>query len=91
MDFYKGSFPARYGGRLSSVVDVRMNDGDMKKMSGTASIGLISSRLNLQGPIVKDKTSYSVSLRRTYLDLIARPSIYFLNRRDKRNNPENYT
>lgn len=59
MDFYKGSFPARYGGRLSSVVDVRMNDGDMKKISGTASIGIISSRLNLQGPIIKDKTSFS--------------------------------
>lgn len=47
MEFYKGSFPARYGGRLSSVMDVRMNDGDMKKFSGTGSIGLISSRLNL--------------------------------------------
>ena len=56
MEFYKGSFPARYGGRLSSVMDVRMNDGDMKKFSGTGSIGLISSRLNLQGPIIKDKT-----------------------------------
>ncbi len=55
MDFYKGSFPARYGGRLSSVVDVRMNDGDMKKLSGTSSIGIISSHLNLQGPILKIK------------------------------------
>lgn len=90
MDFYKGSFPARYGGRLSSVVDVRMNDGDMKKTSGTASIGLISSRLNLQGPIVKDKTSYSVSLRRTYLDLLTRPAMYFMNRKYKKEDPENY-
>ncbi len=90
MDFYKGSFPARYGGRLSSVVDVRMNDGDMKKTSGTASIGLISSHLNLQGPIVKDKTSYSVSLRRTYLDLLARPAMYFMNRKYKKEDPKNY-
>ena len=91
MEFYKGSFPARYGGRLSSVVDVRMNDGDMKKFSGTASIGLLSSRLNLQGPIIKDKTSFSVSLRRTYLDLLARPAVYFVNKRTKRENPENYS
>src|SRR5690554_5146429 len=90
MDFYKGSFPARYGGRLSSVVDVRMNDGDMKQVSGTASIGLISSRLNLQGPLIKNKTSYSVSLRRTYLDLLARPALYFMNKKNKKNDPENY-
>ncbi len=91
MDFYKGSFPARYGGRLSSVVDVRMNDGDMKRFSGTASIGLISSRINLQGPIIKDKTSFSVSLRRTYLDLLARPAMYFINRRVQKEDPYNYS
>ncbi len=90
MDFYKGSFPARYGGRLSSVVDVRMNDGDMKKFSGTASIGLISSRLNFQGPIIKDKTSFSVSFRRTYLDLLARPAMYFINRKNEKKDPDNY-
>lgn len=90
MDFYKGSFPARYGGRLSSVVDVRMNDGSMRDFSGTASIGLISSRFHLQGPIVKDKTSFSVSLRRTYLDLIARPALYYVGRKDKKENPNNY-
>lgn len=87
MDFYKGSFPARYGGRLSSVVDVRMNDGDMKKFSGSATIGLISSRLNLQGPLVKDRTSFSVSFRRTYLDLISRPAMYFYNRKMEKEDP----
>lgn len=90
MDFYKGSFPARYGGRLSSVVDVRMTDGSMRGFSGTASIGLISSRFNLQGPIVKDKTSFNVSLRRTYLDLVTRPTLYFIGRKDKKKNPDNY-
>lgn len=90
MDFYKGSFPARYGGRLSSVVDIRMNDGDMKKYSGSASIGLISSHLNLQGPIVRDKTSFSVSFRRTYLDLLARPAMYFIGRQNKKKTPNNY-
>ena len=86
-DFYKGSFPARYGGRLSSVVDVRMNDGDMKKFSGTASIGLISSIFNFQGPIIKDKTSFTVSLRRTYLDFIARPALYYVNKRNEKKDP----
>ncbi len=90
MEFYKGSFPARYGGRLSSVMDVRMNDGDMKKFSGTGSIGLISSRVNLQGPIIKDKTSYSISLRRTYLDLITRPAMHFMNRKSKKEDPAMY-
>ncbi len=90
MDFYKGSFPGRYGGRLSSVMDVRMNDGDMKKYSGTASVGLISSRFSLQGPIVKDRTSFSVSLRRTYLDLLARSAMFVLNRRNKKKDPLNY-
>lgn len=90
MDFYKGNFPARYGGRLSSVVDVRMNDGDMQKFSGTASIGLISSRFNIQGPIIKDRTSFTVSLRRTYLDLLARPTLYFLSKQQEKESPNNH-
>jgi hypothetical protein len=66
---YKGDIPAQYGGRLSSVLDVRMKDGNMKKFAGTGGIGLISSRLTLEGPIVKDKSSFLVSGRRTYADL----------------------
>jgi hypothetical protein len=66
---YKGDIPARYGGRLSSVLDVRMKDGNMKKFSATGGIGIISSRLTLEGPILKDKTSFIVSGRRTYADL----------------------
>ncbi len=66
---YKGDIPARYGGRLSSVLDVRMKDGNTKRFSGNGGIGLISSRLTLEGPILKNKTSYIVSGRRTYADL----------------------
>ena len=55
---YKGDLPAQYGGRLASVLDVRMKDGNQKKFSGTGGIGLISSRLTLEGPIIKDKTSF---------------------------------
>lgn len=52
---YKGSFPARFGGRLSSVVDISMNDGNDKEIHGNVTVGLISSKLNLEGPIVKEK------------------------------------
>ena len=70
---FKGSFPARYGGRLSSIVDIRTNDGDMQNYHGTVSIGLLTSKLHLEGPIIKDKTSFCLTGRRTYLDLVARP------------------
>lgn len=70
---FKSSFPARFGGRLSSVIDVRTNDGDMKKYHGAFSIGLLTSKINLEGPIVKDKTSFNISARRSYADLIAKP------------------
>lgn len=66
---YKGDIPARFGGRLSSVLDVHMKDGNSKKFTGTGGIGLISSRLTLEAPIIKDKTSFIVSGRRTYADL----------------------
>ncbi|MFW5705458.1 MAG: TonB-dependent receptor, partial [Bacteroidota bacterium] len=66
---YKGDIPAAYGGRLSSLLNVRMKDGNSKKFSGTGGIGLISSRLTLEGPILNDNTSFIVSGRRTYADL----------------------
>jgi hypothetical protein len=73
VELIKGGFPARYGGRLSSVIDINMKDGNMKEWHGAGSIGLIASRLTVEGPIKKDKTSILVSGRRTYLDLLARP------------------
>ena len=72
---YKGSFPARFGGRLSSVVDVRTNDGNMKSYHGSASIGLLSAKINVEGPIWKDHTSFAVSARRTYFDILMQPII----------------
>lgn len=66
---YKGGMAAEYGGRTSSVMDIRMRDGNSKEFSGQGGIGLISSRLTLEGPIVKDKGSFMVSGRRTYADL----------------------
>lgn len=71
----KGGFPARYGGRLSSVIEINMKEGDTDDWHGTASIGLIASKFTIEGPIIKDKTSLIVSARRTYIDVLARPLI----------------
>lgn len=75
----KGGFPARYGGRLSSVLDIRMKEGNSKEFHGEGSIGLIAAKLTLEGPIIKDKTSFIISARRTYADLIAKPFIAMAN------------
>lgn len=70
----KGGFPARYGGRLSSVLDISMKEGNKKKIRGVGSIGLISSKLSIDGPI-SEKTTFIVSGRRTYLDILAIPFV----------------
>ncbi|MDP4290236.1 MAG: TonB-dependent receptor, partial [Bacteroidota bacterium] len=69
----KGGFPARFGGRLSSVLDIRMKEGNMKKITGEGSIGLVASKFTIEGPIIKDKASFIFSARRTLLDLWAAP------------------
>jgi len=73
IELIKGGFPARYGGRLSSVLDISLKEGNMKEFKGSGSLGLISSKLTLEGPIIKDKTSFIVSARRTYLDYLIQP------------------
>ena len=89
-----GGIPAEYGGRLSSVLDIRTNDGNDKEFGGTGGIGLLSSRLTLEGPIVRDEGSFIVSGRRTYADLflklskdtlINRASLYFYDLNAKAN------
>lgn len=74
MTLYKGDIPAAYDGRLASLLDIQMRDGNSKKISGSGGIGLISSRLTLEGPIGSDKTSFIVSARRTYADLFLKLS-----------------
>ena len=71
---YKGNEPAEYGGRLSSVLDIKMNDGNDQKSVVSGGIGLISSRISVEGPIVKDKGSFMVTARRTYADLFLKLS-----------------
>ncbi len=73
VDFHKGAFPSRYGGRLSSVIDVNTKDGDMHRWGGQFSMGLIKGSLNVEGPIIKDKASVMLSARRTWFDLLWRP------------------
>lgn len=71
----KGGFPARYGGRLSSVLEINLKDGHQQEFHGDVSIGLVGSKLTLEGPINKGKTSFLVSGRRTYIDVLAKPFI----------------
>ncbi len=71
----KGAAPANYGGRLSSVVDVTMKEGNNKKYQVEGGIGLIASRLSIQGPILKNKASFMVSARRTYIDALIKPFV----------------
>jgi hypothetical protein len=75
VNLIKGGMPANYGGRLSSVLDIAMKEGNMKKFHGDGGVGLIASRLTLQGPIKKDKASFLVAARRTYFDVLVRPFI----------------
>lgn len=79
---YKGDIPAAYGGRLSSLLDVRMRDGNMKKFGFTGSIGTVSSKLTIEGPLVVNKTTVLVSGRRTYADLF----LPFAKQKDVRDN-----
>lgn len=71
---YKGTQPAQYGGRLASVLDIRMNEGNNKKFRVSGGLGLISSKLNVEGPLKKDKSSFLISARRTYVDMFLKLS-----------------
>lgn len=73
INLIKGGFPARYGGRLSSILDIRMKDGNMKEFQGSGSIGIVSSKIAIEGPIKKDTSSYILSARRFMYDLITMP------------------
>ncbi len=74
MELFKGGIPAQYGGRISSVVDIHMIDGNNKRFAAEGGLGLIASRLKLEAPIVKDKSSFMISGRRTYADLFLKLS-----------------
>ena len=73
VELIKGGFPARYGGRLSSVIDIQSKDGNNKKFSGNVVFGYVCPQITLEGPVLSEKTSFLFSARRTYVDLIMRP------------------
>ncbi|PIB37094.1 collagen-binding protein [Reichenbachiella sp. 5M10] len=73
VNLIKGGIPARYGGRISSVLDIRMKEGNNKKFQAQGGIGTIFSRLAIEGPLVKDKASFVLAARRSYIDVLARP------------------
>lgn len=75
IELIKGGMPANYGGRVSSVLDIALKEGNSKSFHGTGGVGLISSRLTLEGPIKKDVGSFIVSGRRTYIDILAKPFV----------------
>ena len=75
---YKGSFPAHFGGRLSSVLDVTTNNGNDKELHGNASLGFISAKVSLEGPIKSERTTFSLSARRTYADILLQPLVRHL-------------
>jgi hypothetical protein len=75
VELIKGGFPARYGGRLSSVLDITMKEGNMREFHGEGAVGIVASKITLEGPIKQDTASFIISARRTYLDVLAQPFI----------------
>ncbi|MBN8577387.1 MAG: TonB-dependent receptor [Cytophagales bacterium] len=73
VQFWKSGFPSQYGGRVSSVIDIQMKEGNKKEIKGEGGIGIISSRLMVEGPLIKNKSSFLLSGRRSYLDLLIKP------------------
>lgn len=82
--FYKGAFPAHYGGRLSSVTDISVKSGNYEKWQGHFTVGLTSANISLSGPVVKDKTSLFVAVRRSWLELISLPALAIMNASKKK-------
>ena len=93
LDFYKSSFPARYGGRVSSVVDIKTKDCRFDNYSGSLMLGLTSGGLYLSGPISKNKLAFAFSVRRSWIDLLSRPVLSFYNAKSGRSpkNDGNYS
>lgn len=85
VDFYKASFPARYGGRISSITDIGMREPDFNKFGGQVSVGLLNANVYVSGPIIKNRTAFSAGLRRSWIDIFSLPTLAIVNRITKKN------
>ena len=85
VDFYKASFPARYGGRISSITDIAMREPDFNKFGGKVSVGLLNANVYVTGPIIKGRTAFSAGLRRSWIDLLSAPTLAIVNAITKKN------
>lgn len=83
VDFYKAAFPARYGGRISSITDISVSRPDFEKYQGRISVGLLSVNGYVSGPIIKNKTAFSAAIRRSWIDLVSIPMLAIINNKDK--------
>ncbi len=84
VDFYKAAFPAKYGGRISSITDIRVNRPDFDSYHGRISIGLLSANAYITGPIIKNKTAFSAALRRSWIDIVSIPTLAIMNASSKK-------
>ncbi len=82
VEIIKGGFSAKYNGRLSSILDIKLKDGNNQKISGKVNIGLLLSSATIEGPLLKNKSSFLISFRRTYFDAFYQPIQYFANRKN---------
>ncbi len=84
VDFYKAAFPSRYGGRISSITDVAMKRSDFEKFHGRFTLGLLSANAFITGPVIKDKTAFTVGIRRSWIDVISIPTLAIMNAVEKK-------
>lgn len=84
LDFYKAAFPARYGGRISSITDVKMREPDYERYAGRLSLGLLSGNAYVSGPLRRGRTAFSLGVRRSWVDLLSLPTLAIINATKKR-------
>ena len=85
VDFYKSAFPSRYGGRISSITDIKMKEPEFTKYTGKFTVGLLAANAYISGPLVKDKLAFSAGLRRSWVDIVGLPALAIVNAVQKKN------
>lgn len=85
VEIIKGGFSAKHNGRLASIFDIRLKDGNNQKLAANISLGMLLSSITLEGPLIKNRSSFIISYRRTYFDLFTQPVQFFSNRKDLNN------